>query len=94
MTMSIPVARPENHCRRKGCECLHDGCVHGWIDFTDQNGNFIPDCDHRNLRRAGGIGRASLARRGRTGWPGYVTRTGHGRGASTEVCPGDRNCLP
>ena len=38
MTMSIPVARPENHCRRKGCECLHDGCVHGWIDFTDHDG--------------------------------------------------------
>lgn len=34
----IPAKNLDNHCRRKDCRCLHDGCVRGWIDVTDKDG--------------------------------------------------------
>lgn len=55
MTTSRPVSRPENHCHIKGCQCLHDGCVRGWIDFTDRDGKDwttpCPTCRWNRLPR-------------------------------------------
>lgn len=33
------------HCGKSGCLCRHEGCYHGWIDWTDADGHpFAQPC--------------------------------------------------